>query len=138
MNWNIRNAEPDDLAFIYQTWLKSYAASSEIGRSVRQSLFFREYRKVIDRLLFSSGVLIASIHEDDKVILGYLVFEPKVLHYCFIKEAFRFSGIAKSLVEKAMGKEIAHMYTHHTRQLNPIVEKYELLTYNPFLLFKEL
>lgn len=135
--WAIRNAVSDDLAFIYKTWLNSYCGDSAIGKSVRKSVFHREYAKVIDRLLMVSGVLVACQPDDVKVIYGYLVFEPRLLHYCFIKEAFRFSGIAKALVVKAMGVQNLHVYSHHTSHLKPILEKYPFLTYNPFVLYKE-
>lgn len=136
--WDYRQALASDLPFIYKTWLNSYCGDSAIGKSVRKSVFHRDYAKVIDRILTDSGVLIACQPDDPKVIYGYLVFEPRLLHYCFVKEAFRFSGIAKSLVVKAVGVQNLHVYTHHTGHLKPILEKYPFLTYNPFVLYKEI
>lgn len=137
-DWQIRNAREDDLPFIYQTWLNSYGGDSVIGKSVRRSVYQREYKRVINKILFDASTIVAHKPDDDVVIYGYLVFDYSILHYCFVKEAFRFSGIAKDLVIKAHGKNVLPcFYTHHTKHLQPIVEKYSLLTYNPFILFKE-
>jgi len=135
-HWKLRKPQKDDLGFIYQTWLNSYYVDSELRKAVRRSVFSREYRKIIDHLLHQSSILIACKPDDEFVIYGYLVYERHLLHYCFVKEAFRFSGIAKDMVEKAMGKHVVYPYSHHTHSLKPIVEKYSFLTYNPFILFE--
>jgi hypothetical protein len=138
-DWKIRAAQAQDLSFIYQSWLFSYSRNSEIGRSVRNSVFNAQYHHVVDKILKDAATIVACKLNDDLIIYGYLVFEPKVVHYCFVKEAFRFTGIAKDLYKTAIGKyEAGVQFTHLTKEAKAIVEKYRLLTYNPFILFKEL
>lgn len=136
--WAIRKPRSQDLDFIYATWLNSYFGDSCYYHSVRKSVYKREYAKIIDRLLSISSILIACKPDDEIVIYGYLVFEPRTIHYCYIKEAFRFSGMAKALIATGVGKLDYVQVSHQTNKLKPILEKYPFLTYNPFILFKDL
>lgn len=138
-NHVIRDAHPADIAFIYSTWLRSYRNDSLIGLSVKKSIFFETYRLVLDQILAknTTKVLVACLPEDDSVILGYLVADPteKVLHYIFVKDAFRRFHIAQTLYDKVfseMGEGVVSI-THSTHHVKNFIEKF---TYNPFLLYQ--
>lgn len=137
-HWVIRKAIPKDIPFIYETWLKSYRLDSSLGRLTRSSIFFENYRTVVDKILQDSNTDIACLREDEDIILGYLVSEDKILHYSFVKEAFRKIGIAKSLVlHREVDGILKHKdfkITHETFHVERIVDKYEL-EFNPYLLF---
>ncbi len=132
-NWKVRKANPDDISFIYATWLKSYHYDSWT-RSIAKSVYFDNYKLVIDRLLNQSEVLVACHPTDENVILGYCVFEPNLIHYMFIKEAFRRFGIATDLIKKAGVKESATI-THKTQMAIPILRRKDFI-FNPFILYK--
>lgn len=135
LQWAIRPASGSDLNFLYSTWLNSYRCDSKIGKSTKKSVYFGEYYSVVDSILEKAKTLIACLSEEPNVIVGFLVFEPQVLHYCFTKESFRGLGVARSLYDRAFGGAGALFHTHKTRQAEPILEKLPALTYNPFLLF---
>lgn len=48
-----------------------------------------------------SSASIACSPEDPDVIVGYLVYEPKTIHYVYVKEAFRKLGICRRLLVEA-------------------------------------
>ena len=128
-----------DIPFIYATWLNSYRNDSLIGLSVRKSVFFENYRSVLDHLLAkdSTKVYVACAPNDPSVIFGYIVAEPEanVLHYAFTKEAFRGFGIAKVLFKHAFKTEsisaVSITASHITRSTKHLCKNY-----NPFLLFR--
>lgn len=136
--WKIRIACGEDLNFLYSTWLNSYRCDSLIGRSTKKSIFFDEYKRVLDSILSATKTetLIACLPQDEKVILGYLVFEEGILHYVFTKQDFRRMGIARSLFSVAFGDGVSlPSHTHLTRTGREILKSQSGLTYNPFLLF---
>lgn len=92
---------------------------------------------MLDRILTSPDTVtnIACLPNDEDVILGYAVFQPKILHYVFVKEAFRENGIAKSLV--APVRQTLTSYTHRTRMVAPILARCLEFHYNPFELFQQ-
>ena len=132
MNIKIRDAHPEDINFIYATWLRSYRRDSDVGRQARNLVYYKEYNKVIDHLLTSSTIKVACLDDDEVVILGYAVFDRDNIHYVFVKEAFRRLGIAKRLIESSL--ILPETCTHSTYIAEVIIEKFKL-TYNPFSLF---
>jgi hypothetical protein len=135
-NWTIRNAVGDDLPFIYATWARSYRYDSPLGRSCRNSIFFPNFNKVIDWIMNQDDtrIVVASDPNDSKVIYGYLVHQPDVVHYVFTKEIFCNFGIAKSLFNYVGG---ATYCSHKTLMSKDILDKHPEIIYNPFLLFKQ-
>ena len=135
--WLIRYHTEDDLSFIYSTWTHSYRYGSALGKSCRNSVFFKEYHQVINWILSdqTTYVFVAALTETPEVILGYIACDPQVIHYLFTKEAFRNLGVAKSLIEAAGSPMI---YTHKTFCLNDILTHHgDEFIYNPFILFKK-
>lgn len=135
--WKIRSAEPNDINFIYSTFLKALKADSSLGKSVRNSVFFDEYQSIADSILEHAIILVACNHEDNNTIFGYLVYDPTVMHFAFTKAGFQRLGIAKSLclaAEHKSGK--FKYYTHKTHNALPILKKHEDLIFNPFILYQ--
>jgi len=143
---SFRFARPDDIPFIYSSWLRSFKHSSALGKSMRSSVFFENYREIIDHILASqhSHVAIACLPDDPNVILGYLVYEivstrEYIFHYCFVKESFRRLGIASALI-KSLGHIQNIIHTHKTNCLDGIIDVFTIITashitYNPLLLY---
>jgi hypothetical protein len=133
----IRHVQPQDISFIYSTWLKSFKHDSMLGKSLRTGVFFENYREVIDHILSESTVLIACLPEDSNVIIGYLVFQPNIIHYAFIKESFRRLSVCRQLITNAK-LDINHCeFTHLTLKITNFIQAYAGLTYNPVLLYKK-
>lgn len=133
--WNIRPAQENDISFIYATWLKSYHYDSWT-KSIAKSVYFDNYKLVLDRLLEDSKVLIACTKEDENVILGYCVSEPGIIHYVFVKEAFRMFGIATDLVGHSIDEQQI-IISHRTQSVLPILRTKDFITFNPFVLYNK-
>lgn len=135
MDYFIRGPVKEDIEFIYATWTRSYRHGSAVGKSVNSDAeFYPQYNKVIDWLLSQpdSTVDVVALPDQPLVILGYAVSQKKVLHFLFVKEAFRNLGIEEALLKK-LGK--IEVYTHKTVSIKKIMQKYAKALYNPFLLY---
>lgn len=92
--------------------------------------FFNYHHRLIERILDRAACIMA---RSEGVIVGYIVFEPGIVHYVYIKQAFRTLGIATSLF-KSSGLDIdTCCYTHSTKVGRELAEK-NGLSYNPYLL----
>lgn len=133
--WTFRRPTAADIPFIYATWLRSYRTDSAIGLSARSSIYFQYYHQVLDSILDaqSTQVKIATTAENSYTILGYAVFQPEVLHYIFVKEAFQRNGMAQSFLESE--RHHLKFYTHRTRTARSLLSHLTYLEYNPFLLY---
>lgn len=138
-DFTIREAGPNDIAFIYATWLNSYRDDGYTAFGTRNIVFFPNYTKVIDRILAKpeTKVLIAHVKDEPNVLLGYMVFEDKIIHYTFCKRTFQGFGIANALMREAFSDPDAKIIcTANTRLAIDVFKKKLNLTYNPFLLFQ--
>jgi len=133
-DWALRLAVPNDLPFIYDSWGKTMKDHSELGRKIKSSVFFGGMVQIIDRLLSQnqSKTLLSCLRDDPEIILGYVVYEPKICHFLYVKEGFRMMGIGKCLFELTD----AECFTLRTHTLENLLKKKPDLVYNPFLLFK--
>lgn len=137
--FTIREALPEDIPFIYSSWLKSYKHDSFIGKSTRSIIFFPHYREIIDLLLSKAKVLIACKEDEPNVVYGYIVYDDQfeILHYVYVKDSFRRFGIMKSLLYSAsISIDIGIIYTHETFLFKKLIETYNKSIYNPFLLYR--
>lgn len=137
----IRPLADTDKNFIYSTWLNALyygnrwakdiepvtGAPIDIFGEIDEPAFYLNYRAVIDRLLSRCGTMVACLKEDEDVILGYCVTEPEILHFIFIKDAWRRAGIAKKLVPKGI-KAVTHL-----TKLGYYAKR-KSWKYNPFLI----
>lgn len=136
----VRPYSPEtDEAFLYCTWLKSYASSSWAHamtpeetwrRQGAVALYYERHREVIRRILSRPTVRVdmATWNDDQDVIVGWICHEPAldILHYVYVRETgeWRRRGIARLLLNCLMfdGLEVPHnpklecvTYTHRSR-----------------------
>lgn len=135
--YKIRPATGKDLSFIFDTWLNSFRYDSPMGKSCKNSVFFSEYKLVIDRILSEAETIVAHDPGDENLIFAYLTFRPPhILHYAFCKDAFRKLGITKSLFVEAFGSaDFKVEVTHRTATSAEIFRDKPNLTHNPFHLY---
>ena len=134
--WIIRPAGPKDISFVYATWLRSYRTGSGLGLIAGKHAYFTLYQHIIDFILQkdTTTVSVAALEANPSVVLGYAVTEPKILHYVFVKEAFRRFGIAKDLYRSAFEK--APAITHITKIGREIIGDLQDWKLRPELIFK--
>jgi hypothetical protein len=127
-----------DKDFLYSTWLKNYKHSSYFAKRIKPTVFFRGHQIVVDHILNkpTCKALVACPKDDSETILGYIVFEPtfNVVHFTFVKDAFRNMGIARRLLKESGIDTEKLMFSHWTFPIDEIIRKYEQITYNPYLL----
>lgn len=99
-----RNASSEsDLAFIYSKWLQSFRRAP-YAKWIPNHTYFSEHHKIIENLLRKSRVRLAVNAEDLDQIYGFLVSQViddvPVVHFVFVKDAFREFGIATALLNE--------------------------------------
>lgn len=135
---NVRRGEENDRNFIMATWLRGLYYGNSWFKEIDKDIFMANYHSIITNVLESPNTLIqvAVLNEDTDVILGYSIIGHlkfrknvygRVLHWVFVKDAWRRLGIAKSLVPDDI--DAATHLTAIGKQLKP-----KSMIFNPFLL----
>lgn len=140
MQIKIRAAKPEDINFIYSTWLRCYKHDSPITKYVKRDMFFDEHQKLLDGLLTHVGVKVAIACEenDEDLIFGFLAYEPKIVHFVYIKEPFRKMGIAKKLITHE-GIDLTQCQASHLTYglLDLWTAQVTSIEFNPYLLRRD-
>lgn len=101
----LRAGEPADLAFVADSWRRSYSDGDWTRCPGGLSEYIATQRAVIMQALATSEVLIAHPEERTEQILGWACFRrPAVVHYVYVKPFCRQLGIAWKLLTAAFGK----------------------------------
>ena len=135
---SIREATPEDLSFIFSSWLKSFR-SGLICKHVDNTIYFSEHHKVIERLLKRSTTVMACDPNDPATIYGYLCFDRVegilVVHYAYVKQTFRGMGVLRQLLKSIEGHDWngAGLFSHSTLISSRLSLKYNLV-YHPYIL----
>lgn len=86
--------------FVFHSWGNSYrdAALGAWG-DIPKATYYKRVRGRIEALIKRGAELkIACDPDDANIILGWMCAEAPVLHYAYVKEAYRRQGIALSLL----------------------------------------
>jgi len=87
-----------DEDFVFSSWLSSWRNSKWAG-VIPNHLFADVTRVAVNQLLGRGAkVLMATNPDDPQQLLGYVCFEPGVIHYCFTKDVVRGLGVATALL----------------------------------------
>lgn len=99
--------------FAISSWLKTweYYVVERQGMLVRE--FYREYHPVVSDRLERSRTLLAVFADDPDCYVGYVCGDPGVLHFAWIKKAFRRDGIATELIKQVCGDESGIITSEH-------------------------
>jgi GNAT superfamily N-acetyltransferase len=134
----IREANQADQPFIFQSWLKTYKHNSPFAKRITDKVYFARHHAVATRILQRATVFVACPEDSPETILGYLIvdyFENRpILHFMYVKDAFRGMGIASRLMEAAGLDPNECLYTHRTYSIDWIEKKFPGLVYDPYLI----
>lgn len=150
-NVEVRDSCPDDTAYVFATWLRSYKDLNAHNKWIRNSDFFPLFHARVEKILKrkSTFVWIAHPKDEAEVILGYMALEYEggiapVIHYVFVDPKARRMGIAKKLMDHA-GVDLTKRatFTHWTFTENPatrerfdlikqLLYKHRELSFNPY------
>ena len=133
----LRPATPEDVNFIFSSWLKSYRNSLAASK-IENPINFAEEHKLIEKLLKTSKVVVACNNSDSNQLYGYIVTSEVAGIYCvhmlYVKHTFRRLGIGRILLNSTPREpEAAGIYTHYTRVGEELAPKFNL-TYHPYVL----
>jgi GNAT superfamily N-acetyltransferase len=139
----VRPYQPQDIALITDSWIREIPATRQ-GEYLRGHVVKHFHPPLIKRALVSGTCLVACDNEDPTVVFGYVVgkyaADGDVIHFLYVKKAFRKMGIAAELMKRFKRKDKA-CFTHYTRAVK-VKRKgsqmfgYEDLYYNPYLFFE--
>lgn len=121
-----RDSSPEDMNFIYSTWLRGLYFGNDWFREIDQDTYFKAYQLVVEQVLTRSKVQVICLRDDHDTILSYCVSEGTKLHYIFTKPVWRKFGLAKQLIPKDIDT-VTHL-TNVGRSIKPKGWKF-----NPFL-----
>jgi len=145
----VRPAEPDDFAFIFSTWLKSYRYNNQDVSRVPAELYYRKHHEVIARLRDRCALPVACLPDSPAVIIGFAALElppallntsslpppapaPPVIHWVYVKRAWRRMGVATRLLGQLSPSACCH--SHWTSAIHPWAHvKWSGLRYDPYL-----
>lgn len=109
--------------FIKSTWLKAFfTGKAAFCENMTPDTFYSNHKKIIERILKRGTVIVAQSISDPDVTVGYLVFEkPDVIHFVYVKHAFRRFGIAREMFEKSGVDQNNFTYTHRTGDCSKLI-----------------
>lgn len=147
----LRPYNKEDLAFISSSWGKAYYRGSVYYKLMNAKEFDEKHRPLRNRALNSkeTTIIICSAKNDPLLIMGWMCIEvPRnkegmLLHFLYVKEAFRNQGLAKdmlAMIDTYLSKQNLKniMYTHLTVRARNILknneDKYKQYFYTPHLI----
>lgn len=129
----VRPAGPADLSFIFSGWLRSYH-ESEVARHVPNDVYFSSggHHGIVRRLLDEVGAVVACSASDPTELYGFACGAPGVLHYVYVKAAFRRLGVAKLLLGALGVIDAPTVVTHHNRVIKAWQDNGRRYAFNPY------
>lgn len=124
-----RPFQVSDFEFIISTWIRGLYYGNSWFKEIPKDIFMKFYQRVITDIMASQNTTawVACLKEDPDVIVGYAAFHlPDVVHYVYVKEAWRHLGIASYLVKPHAPKYCSHL-TKAGLKLKP-----KEMIFNPF------
>jgi GNAT superfamily N-acetyltransferase len=108
-----RPVRPEDIPYIYSTILPSAWLGNPFFKKIKREIFFPNYRVIIDSIVQGKEVeiLVACFMEDPNLILGYSISCNDVLHYVYVKGAYRRKGLGKMLIPNKQLNKVSHYTT---------------------------
>lgn len=129
--YSFRAYRPSDIPLIQNSWGSSYYSNAIGHPLLRPEEFHSHHRPIRERILNNpnTAVIICCSTNDEDHILGYVVVEkPKcygmILHYIYVKEAFKSEKIARELIKRSIVEKPV-LYTHFTIQAEKIMKKFK-------------
>src|SRR5271166_4068946 len=100
LNYIVRAARDTDVPFIYSAWLRSFYVSGTLTKHISKEVYFNYHKAITDRILLNPHTEVQVACEGDKEgpILGFSVYTDRILHYVYVKKAFRGLGLAHVLI----------------------------------------
>lgn len=116
----LRPGEESDFSLIFSTWLKGLKYANSWFNEIESNSYFKHYQGVIETILNSgeTTLTVAALKDSEDVVLGYSVTRlPNILHWVYVKPAWRGIGLARDLVPTTI--QIVTHLTNVGRSIKP-------------------
>ena len=110
-----------DLPWVFASWLGSARWNDVVPAHLQTSI-----RKASVHQLLKRGMkIVLAVNPDDHdQFLGFIAYEPGLLHYVFVKDLFRRSGVASSLLAYAnFDRQGTILHTFYTRSAKYLAKR---------------
>ena len=106
----LRKPEPDEraLGFVLDSWCKTVAAEPPWDFSTTPTtpplphpLLIYEHDVILKKIIRNSTITLACDPDDPDTVWGYVCFDGDLLHFIYVKSAFRGFGIGGCLLRAA-------------------------------------
>jgi hypothetical protein len=124
-----RRAEsPSDIHFIVNSWTRSLWKHQQHVKD-----FPILHQRRITAILENAKVMLACDSTDPSVIFGYVVWEPDVLHWVYVKHAFRKLSLCRSMLSQ-IDQSATKQHSHTTPSGEKAVLNASGSLYNSYIL----
>ncbi len=132
-SYHFRPYVPEDLNFIMNSWGTSYYKGSDYHHWMSPETFHHYHRPIRLSILNKPtiAVIVCASTEDPTLIIGWIVVEKPfeargiILHYIYVKQAFKEQKISNELYSRAVLESPVFM-THMTDKARRILNRKEL------------
>lgn len=126
----IRPAAPDDMAFVIDAWLEGYWMDGPFSLVMPKSTWWPRWHRVIENILADerTRTVIACLGERPDQLMGFACSRPPdILHWVYVKQAFRGNGIARELLHARLGRAFC---SHWSDAASGVAQRFGL-SYDP-------
>ena len=122
----LRKPEPDDRAirFVLDSWCKTVAAEPPWDFATPRHtpplphpLLIYEHDTILKKIIHKSTITLACDPDDPDTVWGYVCCDGELLHFIYVKTAFRGFGIGGCLLRSAGIPKGRMMISHRTESL---------------------
>lgn len=128
---SLRYATADDLRFVKDSWFESFRRGG-FAPEIGFDLFSEGQRNLIDDTVQKMDTRVAFPEKTPDEIIGWIGAEKEVVHYLYVKHAYRKMGFADRLIELCGPFKF---YSHKTKVGLELAKKHGF-RYNPYLTVK--
>ncbi len=149
-DWTIREGNEGDHNLVLNSWLRSYRfgaswsflgaahhacrmchAPAKAAQDVPEDVYYSDdgHQGVVKRSLAAGELLCVVDPEMPEVVYGWLVHEGPVLHYAYVKDAWRGRGVFRALLSRL---PVAYVASHRTHDFERVLDRNRAATFNPY------
>ena len=140
----LRKCEPDEraLGLVADSWTKTVAAESPWSSPPHTtpppppSLLIYEHDTLLKRIIRTSTLTLACDPDDEDTVWGFVCADGDLLHFIYVKSAFRGFGIGGCLFRAASLPGGNIVISHRTKSLFIAFPKVRFL-WNPYRMFSD-
>jgi GNAT superfamily N-acetyltransferase len=126
----LRKPEPDDraLGFVLDSWVKTVAADSPWAVATAGStphtptplpppLIKYHHDIILKKIIINSDITLGCDPDDADTVWGWICFDGELLHFIYVKSAFRGFGVGGALFRSAFSESDKVKVSHRTSSL---------------------